>query len=138
MNIAYFLTPKKDVAYLKNTMSVQRALDMIDTHHFSAMPVISNTSEYWGTVTEGDLLRAFRKSTSQETLMRTKIIDIDLHTVNKPVRINCHIEDLILVAITQNFVPVIDDNNKFIGIIKRSDIINYCYQHMFQKSEKQA
>lgn len=27
----------------------------------------------------------------------------------------------------QNFVPVIDDNKIFIGIIRRKDIIAYCY-----------
>ncbi|MBS1335724.1 MAG: CBS domain-containing protein, partial [Blautia sp.] len=27
----------------------------------------------------------------------------------------------------QNFVPVIDDKKIFIGIIRRKDIIEYCY-----------
>lgn len=138
MNIAFFLTPKKDVTFLKNTNSVKRALELIDTRHFTAMPVIDPECGYWGTLTEGDLLRALRDTEDREELMRKKISELSLHTVNKPVRISCNIEDLILVAVTQNFVPVIDDNNKFIGIIKRSDIINYCYQRMFQESQKEA
>ena len=43
---------------------------------------------------------------------------------------NSDIENLINLAINQNFVPVVDDNGIFIGIIKRSDIINYCYNEM--------
>ena len=35
--------------------------------------------------------------------------------------------DLILNAVNQNFVPVIDDKEKFIGIITRKSIINYLY-----------
>jgi predicted transcriptional regulator len=35
-------------------------------------------------------------------------------------------EDLISLAKSQNFVPVVDDMNRFIGIVRRSDIIDYC------------
>ena len=40
--------------------------------------------------------------------------------------INSNIIDLITLVKTQNFVPVVDDDGTFIGIIKRSDVINYC------------
>ena len=45
------------------------------------------------------------------------------------------IEDLILTSMNQNFVPVIDDNKIFIGIIRRKDIIAYCYDRC-KKAEK--
>ena len=32
--------------------------------------------------------------------------------------------DLIIKATTENFVPVLDDRNKFIGIVTRTDIEN--------------
>ncbi len=37
-------------------------------------------------------------------------------------------EDLIGKALNQNFVPVLDDQKCFIGIITRKDIIKYFYQ----------
>ena len=40
------------------------------------------------------------------------------------------IEDLIQKATTQNFVPVIDDKNSFIGIVTRQDIIQYCTKRL--------
>ena len=46
-----------------------------------------------------------------------------------PVNINCDIEDLMQVAMRQNFVPVVDDNGVFIGIITRKAIIQYCIEH---------
>ncbi len=46
-------------------------------------------------------------------------------------------EDLILLAKNQNFVPVVDDQGIFIGIIKRSDIINYCADLLFNDKMKQ-
>ncbi len=39
-------------------------------------------------------------------------------------------EDLIGKAMEQNFVPVVDDEKHFIGIITRRDIIGYCYNKM--------
>ena len=56
------------------------------------------------------------------------IKDIERRFINHPVSINAEIEDLISKAITQNFIPIVDDEGIFIGIIKRSDIINYCYE----------
>ena len=37
-------------------------------------------------------------------------------------------EDLIGKALNQNFVPVLDDQKCFIGIITRKDIIQYFYK----------
>ena len=33
-------------------------------------------------------------------------------------------------TMSQNFVPVVDDQNKFIGIITRRSIIEYCYDKL--------
>ena len=46
-----------------------------------------------------------------------------------------NMEDLIGRAMEQNFVPVIDDQKNFIGIITRKDIIGYCYNQI-KKQEK--
>jgi len=41
------------------------------------------------------------------------------------VRISVEIEDLLSLAITQNFIPVVDDGNVFSGIIRRREIIEH-------------
>ena len=48
------------------------------------------------------------------------------------VRADSDMEDLIKKAMNQNFVPVVDDQNKFIGIITRKSIIEYCFENMKQ------
>ena len=62
------------------------------------------------------------------------VIDVPRRKNNTPVPISANMELLVSKAITQNFVPVVDDEGIFIGIIKRSDIINYCYNAI--KKEK--
>ena len=41
------------------------------------------------------------------------------------------VEDLIAVAADQNFVPVVDDKDDFIGIVTRSRILKYCLEQYF-------
>lgn len=137
MNIAFFLTPKKDVVYQKESSTMRQALERMDYHHYSAIPIIDDDGNYVGTLTEGDLLRKLKNTPGLNFANSSKvqIKDIERRVVNKPVHINCDIEDLLTTAARQNFVPVVDDDKKFIGIIKRSDIINYCYEKMFRIKE---
>ena len=45
--------------------------------------------------------------------------------ITTAVNIQVSMEELFEKATNQNFVPVVDDNNVFIGIITRKDIILY-------------
>ena len=54
------------------------------------------------------------------------------------VGINSSMESLIHRAVNQNFVPVVDDLNHFIGIVKRREIMNYLYRHAnFKQLDKE-
>ena len=50
---------------------------------------------------------------------------------NVPVRVTTSMHDLVERASHQNFVPVVDDKNAFIGIITRRAIIQYCQEALF-------
>lgn len=45
-----------------------------------------------------------------------------------PVRITVSMEALLISAMNQNFIPVVDDLGTFIGIVTRKDIIRYFSQ----------
>lgn len=51
-----------------------------------------------------------------------------------PIKSTENIENVLKVAINQNFIPVEDDNGTFIGIIKRKDVIQYCSEQLFKSS----
>lgn len=48
--------------------------------------------------------------------------------------INTDMDDLVDVIKDQNFVPVIDDEQRFIGIVTRKDVIRFYYRE-YQKAE---
>lgn len=140
MNIAFFLTPKKEVVFEKSSATMRQALERMEYHRYTAMPILDDKGRYVGTLTEGDLLFKLKNTPDLDFKNTSKVLisDIVMHMVNKPVHIDCNIEDLVATSINQNFVPVIDDNEIFIGIIKRSDIITYCYERLFDKMKKEA
>ena len=129
MNIAFFLTPKNEVIYENTDATMRQVMERMEHHGYTAIPLIDRNGKYVGTLTEGDLLWKL-KNTPDLNFKNTNVVkvkEISRRVNHKSVSINSDIESIISLSISQNFVPVVDDNGTFIGIIKRSDIINYCY-----------
>lgn len=129
MNILFYLVPKSNVVYLFDDYSLRQALEKMEYHKYSSVPIISRTGAYVGTLTEGDVLWELRRRGSLDLHGAEDIPIRRLHRKrdNQPVNVNCNIEDLVMTSLNQNFVPVIDDNGIFIGIVTRKSIIEYCY-----------
>ncbi|HHT48612.1 MAG TPA: CBS domain-containing protein [Firmicutes bacterium] len=129
MNIAFYLTPKEEVVWIAEDSTLRQALEKMEYHRYTAMPLVNKEGKYAGTITEGDLLWSFKRSPDLrfKDLHKLRIKDLPRHQDNEPVSINSQIEDLIPLAVSQNFIPVVDDQQNFIGIVKRSTIIDYLY-----------
>lgn len=129
MNILFFLKPKATVEYLVENYSLRQAMEKMEVHRYSSIPIISKTGEYIGTLSEGDILWHI-KQLGEFDLIDSE--DINITKIkrfrdNAAIKVNSNIQDLINVSKTQNFVPVVDDRNMFIGIVTRQDIITYFY-----------
>lgn len=131
MNILFFLTPKIEVAHLHSDNTVEHALERMESFQYSAVPIIDRSGHYKGTITEGDLLWYIRKhSIDPEDLETVSVMDVQHRNDNRAVTIDANIEDLMSASLVQNFVPVVDDDDIFIGIVKRKDIISYFYDKL--------
>lgn len=132
MNIAFFLLPKESVVTLTPTHTMRQAMERMDRHGYTAVPLIDENGKYIGTITEGDLLFKMKNTPHLKFSDTHKVLlsEVPQRRRVEPVRINAVMDDLIKLAVSQNFVPVIDDMGVFIGIIRRSDIIEYSYQKM--------
>lgn len=135
MNVAFFLLPKKDVVYLPLKSTMRQAMEKMDYHRYTALPIVDSQGRYVGTLTEGDLLRKMKNTPglSFEGTERVPLEEIPRRLNDKPVHINAQIEDLISLAIMQNFIPVVDDSGIFIGIIRRSQIIEYFARERYRE-----
>jgi CBS-domain-containing membrane protein len=137
LNIAFFLTPKEEVIWISINSTMRQAIEKMEFHRYAAMPLVDDDGKYAGTITEGDLLWHLKRTPDLKIrdTSKIKIKDIPKHKYNQPVSINSQMEDLVLLSINQNFVPVVDDHQIFIGIIKRSTIINYLYKNNLKQAK---
>ena len=124
-SILFFLTPKAMCAYLYDDYTIRQALEKMEAAGYSAIPILNRRGEYRGTLTEGDLLWAMKNMCYMDMRQAEarKIMEITRRKDNVPVRVHTGMHDLISRASTQNFVPVVDDLGRFIGIVTRRDIL---------------
>lgn len=132
MNIAYFLLPKNRVAYLYDDYTLRQGLEKMRYHGYTAIPVITRSGQYIGTVSEGDFLWRLleqdpgsQRPVSMKDLEQLHVRDLLRGNSYPSVRITVSMEELVSSAMNQNFIPVVDDTGSFIGIVTRKDIIRY-------------
>lgn len=138
MNLLFLLHPKSTVAYLISNVTVRQGLEKMRAHGYTAIPVIDPEGGYIGTVSEGDFLYAVCDNcmgTDLKPLERMNISDIMRNKRDKAVTVNAKMDELLLLIMQQNFVPVVDDRNTFIGIVTRRDIIKYFYDKEKKENE---
>lgn len=132
MNILFFLKPKAEVAVIYADYTLRQVLETMEYHRYSSIPMISREGKYVGSITEGDLLW-YIKELSNLNLKEAEHIPVSKIRRKRDyecVSISADVEDLFVKASTQNFVPVVDDQNYFIGIVTRSDIMSYCFEKL--------
>ncbi len=137
MNILFFLTPKSEVAYISDDDTLRQALEKMEYYKYAAVPIVGRTGKYIGTITEGDMLWGIKSEydLSLRDAERIPAVSIHRRQDNQPVYVDATMEDLIDKALNQNFVPVVDDQKNFIGIITRKDIIRYFYDKSKRKGK---
>lgn len=138
MNILFFLIPKHEVAYLYEDYTLRQTIEKMEHRKYTAIPVLNREGEYIDTVTEGDILWEIIHKHNFDIYQAEKVPlkNVTRRMKVEPVSIDVKMEDLMLKSMGQNFVPVIDDKKKFIGIVTRKEILQYCYNKLNSNKEK--
>ena len=133
MNILFFLTPKEEVAHIMESDNLRQVLETMEQYGFTALPMLNMQGKYIGTITEGDLLWYLKEQgfPAVEELEDVSITVVHRHRDNKAVNVHEKMEGLIEKVTNQNFVPVVDDDKIFIGLVTRKDVL----LHMAKKLE---
>ena len=136
MNILFFVTPKVNVGFVYSSDTVSEAAEKMLKYRFTTVPVINEvTGRYEGTLANDDLLRELYNNPS---LTPAEAGSKLLKSVTRrrdygAVKADADIEDLLDSVTIQNFVPVVDDTDAFIGIITRRDVMRYLRNHMIKE-----
>lgn len=126
-SISFFLQPKQDVTYVLESSTMRQAMEKMEYHKYTAVPTIDEKGRYIRTLTEGDLLWKM-KNTPDMTFIDTSKVGLNEVPIGRQaeaVSIDSTMEDLLELALNQNFVPVVDDTGIFIGIVTRKAIMTY-------------
>ena len=112
-------------AFVYDDYTVRQALEKMEVAGYSSLPILNKRGEYRGSITEGDILWALKNLCYMDMRQAEahRIMEISRRRDNIPVRVTTSMRDLVARASTQNFVPVVDDKDAFIGIVPRSAII---------------
>ena len=134
-NILFFLTPKVLCVHLMEDDTLRQALVRMEQARYAALPILNKRGEYCGTLTEGDALWALMNKCGLDiyAAKHVRIMDIAHRKDNTPVKVTATMDQLLDRASTQNFIPVVDDKNTFIGIVTRRSIIKYCQSDLLPK-----
>ena len=133
MNIISFIKPKNEVILLYDDMTVEETLEIMEKYRFTTIPIISRDGSYVGTLSEGDLLWEIKnidcyqidKTRGRQVTQVKRLRDYEAINYNSTINL------LIAKAADENFVPVVDDSNQFIGIVTRKTLLNYFFEHNF-------
>ena len=126
MNILFFLNPKAETAYVYDYCTLRQVLETMEYHKYSCIPMLNREGEYVGN----------RTSLNIKEAEKIFITDFPRRADYEAVDADCDMEDLIQKAMNQNFVPVVDDQKKFIGIVTRKSIMEYCYKRLKEYSKE--
>ncbi|MDO5388470.1 MAG: CBS domain-containing protein [Clostridia bacterium] len=127
MNILFLLKPKSTIIYLPAKSTIRQGIEKFKAHSYTAVPVIDDDGKYLGTISEGDFLwnivneNDFKIKDNEHKY----IYSILRSNYNPPIKVDTTMDELFEKITNQNFVPVVDDRNFFVGIITRKDVINY-------------
>lgn len=133
MDILAFVKPLHEVVYVYDDFPIKDALEKMKQYRFSSIPILSRDGKFVGTLTEGDLLWYFQgfDSFDREKANNAFVSQIRRFRDYKTINIHSNIDELIIKASDENFVPVVDDQNIFLGIVTRKTLLNYFFEHNF-------
>lgn len=121
------LTPKEATFYLNSRATLKEAVEKFGAHKFSVVPIIDDNGNYITTISEGDILRyiANNKENFVDQTEKVNVLEICKYRPYNSLNVEAVFDEIYGLCLSQNFIPIVDDRDKLIGIIKRKDVFVY-------------
>ena len=118
-----FLTPAENLAVLIDTHNADHAILLLSQMTYSRVPVVTDQKKFVGTISLTDILSyQMQHEIPDEEFMTTDIV----HMVKKDdltVGPDFTLTDVLHKLVDESFLPVVDQDNTFQGIITRKSIL---------------
>lgn len=134
MNITSFLKPFYELTLVYDNQTLSEALAIMTKNRFTTVPVITRDQKYVGSLTEGDILHFILENAdclNPKNLVKYQVSQVKRFRDYEAVRVDSTMPMLLAKASNENFVPVIDQNENFAGIITRKTLLEYFFEHNF-------
>ena len=118
-----FLTPAENLAVLIDSHNADHATLLLSQMTYTRVPVVTDEKEFVGTIGLRDILAyQMEQGLSQETMADTDIV----HMTKKDVAVvepDYSLTDVLHKLVDESFLPVVDEEGIFQGIITRKSIL---------------
>ena len=134
MNVLFLLTPKANLTYIYEDYTIRQALERMEAGRYASIPILRRSGEYVGTITEGDLLWAIKNHymMNMKDAEGRPVMEVPRRKDDLPVKVTTSARELLEMAVDQNFVPIVDDKDSFIGIVTRQRIMRYGMEQYYR------
>ncbi|KIS05932.1 cyclic-di-AMP-binding protein CbpB [Streptococcus equi] len=118
-----YLIPAEELAIFINTHNADHVMLLLVSNGFSRVPVITKEKQYVGTISISDMMtyQAKRQLTDWE-MTQTNIGDM-VNTKIETINVSSSLTEIMHKLVDFPFLPVVNDDNRFIGIITRKSIL---------------
>ena len=118
-----FLTPAENLAVLIDSHNADHATLLLSQMTYTRVPVVTDEKEFVGTIGLRDILAyQMEQGLSQESMADTDIV----HMTKKDVAVvepDYSLTDVLHKLVDESFLPVVDEEGIFQGIITRKSIL---------------
>lgn len=118
-----FLTPAENLAVLIDTHNADHAILLLSQMTYTRVPVVTDKKEFVGTIGLRDIFAyQMEQELSQEVMADTDIV----HMTKKDVAVvapDYTLTDVLHKLVDESFLPVVDEEGLFQGIITRKSIL---------------
>lgn len=155
MKVSQFMI--KDVIYASPNQTIKEVMQLLVEKRIGGVPIVNENNQLVGIVTDGDIIRSIKPidrqlvdllfyiTVLQGHNLETRIkdtIDLSILTIAKKrgivtVGIDDDLEKVVSIFSTHHFkkIPVIDDENRVVGILSRGDVLRTVQKEILKSVE---
>lgn len=119
-------TSAKRVQFLYSDFTIAESIKKMEKCHYTMIPVIErNSARYLYSVSSGDLLHHLVLNGDIKKVLDDPLSTVRIDRLTLSCNEDVEVTELFDLAINQNYIPLVDGNGTFRGILTRRAILSY-------------